>query len=979
MTITVAGWTTILGSLLRQLLGAWPRHACWVMAAALLSPFMSEAVGAPAPVPLATGLNNPFPLAVDGSYVYWAELNGSTASLRRIPNAGGAPDNLAAFTAFLDPYNIYRGIDKIVFTASNMYFGWGSYDGYRIEEATKTGASRRVVVPNFTGGNLLGVINGYVYYVQNFCCIIKVPIDGSTGPQTMLTGNWVRSAAYDSGAIYFVEYFSRNVYRFDVATNTRTPLITGNAVEGGVVIDANNVFYSDGSRIRVVSKLGGSVSTLYTGTNVSVRVSDGGILYFTEGGDLKAIPVTGGAATLTLPGTSVVGMVQDPNALYWADVSGGASAGVIYELRKAPGSVQNSRIPPRLPVTISPPSVSPSIPPIAVKKSVVVIVHGWNSSRLAWPESLKQAIRSQIDLSKSNGSIAQNELWSVLTYDWSPRAALLPDGWSPRAAQLPSDAFANAYAEGMNLGNALAVGAWDHIHFIAHSAGSNLIQNAFITIMLSGPVKKPFTTQMTFLDAYYPESNDRAPDFTCEAAIRVPLLPVPSFCLAQVYDASLLPGQSFYGFGATWAEHYVDRRDTKDKVLTNTNRRLPSAFDFDVTQVDSNPSVPLTEAHAWPYIWYGCNLNFSIVYDLDIADATSRRNCGSFGRNPGMYNSPYGPKLSLEYGNLPLLTLAGTTGDPCTLITGQENCNSAASTSVAQSSFTPTAPTQLVLIADSSTLQGPTGTVAYPSPGMVGLATGSPAWVSFQRATTQSFNSIQFDYQFLSRAQGLLSVYVDDKLAFLLEEGDVSPGVHHSPFIPVSSIASGWHSLSIRLDPQTADQSIAQVSNFQTGTTTIVQVQNLAPITVATAPVGARQGSLVRLDGTASSDPDQFPRPLGYSWKQLSGPPATLSDWFVAAPTFTASQSGQYAFTLTVTDGSAFTTSRQVNIAVPILGDVDGDGDVDSNDLALITSALNTKANGPNDLRDLDGDGMITALDARKLVTLCTRARCATQ
>lgn len=61
--------------------------------------------------------------------------------------------------------------------------------------------------------------------------------------------------------------------------------------------------------------------------------------------------------------------------------------------------------------------------------------------------------------------------------------------------------------------------------------------------------------------------------------------------------------------------------------------------------------------------------------------------------------------------------------------------------------------------------------------------------------------------------------------------------------------------------------------------------------------------------------------------------------------------------------------------AIP--GDLDGDGDVDRNDLNIILSARNTPADGPDDPRDLDGDGMITALDARKLVLLCTRPRCA--
>jgi hypothetical protein len=64
---------------------------------------------------------------------------------------------------------------------------------------------------------------------------------------------------------------------------------------------------------------------------------------------------------------------------------------------------------------------------------------------------------------------------------------------------------------------------------------------------------------------------------------------------------------------------------------------------------------------------------------------------------------------------------------------------------------------------------------------------------------------------------------------------------------------------------------------------------------------------------------------------------------------------------------------------VPRACDVNGDGQIDTNDLALITAALNTPASGPNDPRDADHNGAINALDARKCVTLCTFAGCATQ
>jgi len=64
---------------------------------------------------------------------------------------------------------------------------------------------------------------------------------------------------------------------------------------------------------------------------------------------------------------------------------------------------------------------------------------------------------------------------------------------------------------------------------------------------------------------------------------------------------------------------------------------------------------------------------------------------------------------------------------------------------------------------------------------------------------------------------------------------------------------------------------------------------------------------------------------------------------------------------------------------VPVAGDVDGDGDVDLNDVNLINAARNQPASGPNDPRDLNKDGRIDALDARIAVTKCTRPRCAVQ
>ncbi|MES2662101.1 MAG: hypothetical protein V4629_02240 [Pseudomonadota bacterium] len=59
------------------------------------------------------------------------------------------------------------------------------------------------------------------------------------------------------------------------------------------------------------------------------------------------------------------------------------------------------------------------------------------------------------------------------------------------------------------------------------------------------------------------------------------------------------------------------------------------------------------------------------------------------------------------------------------------------------------------------------------------------------------------------------------------------------------------------------------------------------------------------------------------------------------------------------------------------VGDFDKDGDVDQNDLNILMTSRNKPVNEENNSMDLDGDGMITGLDARKLTQICTRARCA--
>lgn len=112
----------------------------------------------------------------------------------------------------------------------------------------------------------------------------------------------------------------------------------------------------------------------------------------------------------------------------------------------------------------------------------------------------------------------------------------------------------------------------------------------------------------------------------------------------------------------------------------------------------------------------------------------------------------------------------------------------------------------------------------------------------------------------------------------------------------------------------------------------------------------------------------EFYRPFGQG-RTLGD---SYKEWFVSRAPYNLSDRRWYYGMTLLGDPTLRKRVTQPN------GDLDRDGDVDRDDLNIILAARNTPASGPDDPRDLDGDGMITMLDTRKLVLLCTRSRCAT-
>ena len=405
-------------------------------------------------------------------------------------------------------------------------------------------------------------------------------------------------------------------------------------------------------------------------------------------------------------------------------------------------------------------------------KNLVFITHGWKGSadEGTWVTYMADSIR---DFIRDNGNPDE---WDVMIYDWSKYASAETD--SVMGFPVPFQAYVNAISIGEYIGRKLAAFNYDydHIHFIAHSAGSALIDTASSWIKAIDKDSPP-TIHCTFLDAYDPR-GDLSP----------------------------------YGLNAIWAEQYVDTRPILPSLVNEfdtTDTYLQNCYNFNVTPLDLlGLDATYTERHAWPYKFY----QDSII------------------KGPLSQNFPgFGFALSLESGNIGLTYLNQFLLPGETLVLYGENVYDNITRPLRNIVHILNDPFDLY----SAWLNGLIRTsvsgaidIVQSIPFQVTLTQGSPVWMRMQFEVIEPINILSLDYEFLSSSDGLLSVFFDNKVVSKIDERVAFEGTNEANSIWLGEVEPGTHVLSFRLDSFTGGQSVVKITNVRTG---VMKVITLVP------------------------------------------------------------------------------------------------------------------------------------------------------
>ncbi|GEM_PF-250386 len=161
-------------------------------------------------------------------------------------------------------------------------------------------------------------------------------------------------------------------------------------------------------------------------------------------------------------------------------------------------------------------------------------------------------------------------------------------------------------------------------------------------------------------------------------------------------------------------------------------------------------------------------------------------------------------------------------------------------------------------------------------------------------------------------------------------DGNPPVNVFSAQPIELTGLSAGNHSLTLRL----VDQDGGSPDQDEVEFSVDPLFDNQAPVVVLESDRTLVEiNDMVFLDASASTDPDQGPSALTFTWSQLSGPMVTFQQAQSASTLVQLSEAGTYEFQVTVSDGHR-SSSENISVLAQIPG----------NDLIIVSSSSNLTA-----------------------------------
>ena len=442
-------------------------------------------------------------------------------------------------------------------------------------------------------------------------------------------------------------------------------------------------------------------------------------------------------------------MLPDPRAGRWNDEQPSYEYRGIIEF-STPGVLDSPDVP------------DYDIPEPATASNLVFITHGWNTStepngRLV---TFWRPLKAEIETYLNNNAPGS---WDVELYEWplESQTGLPPFG--------PDLALLRASVKGHALGRELAARNYDHVHFIAHSAGS-----AMIGVAASYFANTPTTVHTTYLDAY------------------VGWIPF-------LWDGYNL----LYGYHSDWSDSYFAKDGTTGIF---TDFPMPYSFDVEVTRLDEDVCIdPFLSSHGWP----------ADYYEMTVSPAAGL--CSAFteygyGLSKEVMGDAWIPEnLRAMYPRLhPTVTL------DCGGCGGRSLDGEGKDHPIFRAHYDP--PLDLANISyetnsDEFVVVNEGGIMAATG------AEGEPAWIILRLQLDRPINFVQVNAEFLSDpgARGLVTVYFDGVESAFIDEQYVPDDFNLFGFNAPQELSAGAHSIAIRVDSFSEVPTSVSISDIQTG------------------------------------------------------------------------------------------------------------------------------------------------------------------